>query len=160
MGVAAAPAAMAAPAASPGSATFGGSGNTVTIVRLPVTNQQGRVTYRDVTIRFAVSPTGVLTIGPTTIVASPPLVIGNFIAGRYRNGGNIFNLAGPGVGGGGRTTWSVTGPPGCTLNAGWTPRAAWWVIRSNNGCRPSESRPTPTPMEPQARTAASVTSIG
>ena len=83
-------------------------------------NSAGVISYRDVTINLAVSAAGVLTVGTPKVTASPTVLAGNFVAGRYRNGSYIFTVTGPGIASSGRTTWSIVGPPGCSLNAGWT----------------------------------------
>lgn len=102
------------------SAIMGGSGNRVSISRVPVRNSLGVITYKDVVVLFSVSPTGVLTMGAPFITASPAILSSTFIAGRYKLNGDIFTVTGPGVAPGGRTIWSITGPSTCALNASWT----------------------------------------
>lgn len=101
------------------SATYGGAGNVLVVTRIPVRNSTGQITYKDVRLPFSVSAAGVLTAGTPVIAASPILLTGNFVPGRYRNGSDFFMLAGPGTGPNGRTTWGVNGID-CTFDAGWT----------------------------------------
>jgi hypothetical protein len=101
------------------SATYGGAGNVVVVSRIPVRNSTGQIAYKDVKVPFSVSAAGVLTAGTPVITASPVLLTGDFVAGRYRNGSEFYMLSGPGVGSNGRTTWSVSGLA-CTFDAGWT----------------------------------------
>ena len=79
------------------SAIMGGSGNRVSISRVPVRNSLGVITYKDVVVLFSVSPTGVLTMGAPFITASPAILSSTFIAGRYKLDGDIFTVTGPGV---------------------------------------------------------------
>jgi len=102
------------------SAIMGGSGNRVSISRVPVRNSLGVITYKDVVVLFSVSPTGVLTMSAPFITASPAILSSTFIAGRYKLDGDIFTVTGPGVAPGGRTIWSIAGPSTCALNASWT----------------------------------------
>src|SRR5215470_7709155 len=45
-----------------GSALITGANNRITVTRVPVIDSRGKVTYRDITIDFEVSSTGVLTL--------------------------------------------------------------------------------------------------
>ncbi len=104
-------------------ATPAGAGNTVIIYRAPVIASTGAVQYKDVLIQFDVSATGVLTVKPgfPVIASSPVLLTGSFLAGRYKIAGDFYRLSGPGVGPGGRTTWSLTKEgASCSVTAGWT----------------------------------------
>lgn len=104
-------------------ATPSGAGNTVTIYRAPVITSTGAVQYKDVQIQFDVSAAGVLTVKPgfPVITASPVLTTGSFLAGRYKIAGDFYQLSGPGVGPGGRTTWSLTKEgSSCSFTSGWT----------------------------------------
>lgn len=102
-------------------ATFSGVGNTMVLSRVPVIDGTGKVSYKDVTIPFTVSSTGALTAGAAKISASPGLLVGYFVAGKYVNGNNYYyNVSGPGVGPDGRTTWSIESPDCTSMNFGWT----------------------------------------
>lgn len=61
-----------------------------------------------------------LQAGIAKIVTSPNLLMGNFVAGKYKNGTDIFYVSGPGVGNDGRTTWSISSPDCTSFNVGWT----------------------------------------
>ena len=101
-------------------ATYGGAGNTMVVSRIPVADSKGKITYKNVTIAFSVSAAGTLTAGTPKITTAPIIVTGNFVAGKYKNGSNVFFLSGPGVGPDGRTTWSIESPDCSSFNAGWT----------------------------------------
>lgn len=101
-------------------ATYGGAGNIMVLSRVPVVDGTGKISYKDVTIPFAVSSTGVLTAGTAKVAASPGLAVGFFVAGKYKNDNRVFHVSGPGVGPDGRTTWSIEAEDCALFNAGWT----------------------------------------
>lgn len=101
-------------------ATYSGVANTMILSRVPVVDANGRLSYKDVTIPFAVSSTGVLTAGAAKVTASPSLAVGFFVAGKYKNGSAYFHVSGPGVGPDGRTTWSIESADCPDFNAAWT----------------------------------------
>ncbi len=98
------------PKAAFGSALITGANNRISVSRVPVINSTGVVTYKDITINFEVSSSGVLTMAPfnPTITASPSLITSGFKAGNYKDGrGNKYVLSGPSVvPGTTRTAWS------------------------------------------------------
>ena len=108
------------------------AGNTITISRAPVTGATGTTTYDDISLQFAVSAAGKVTVasGYPKVGASPNLLVGAFKAGTYVGasfpGGNMgFVLTGPGVGQG-VTVWNVATASG--YNYATTPgNATFWV---------------------------------
>lgn len=104
--------------------TPSGAGNALNIYRVPVITSAGGVVYKDVQIQFNVSAAGDLSLksGFPIITASPVLLTGNFIPGRYKIDGTYYQLSGPGVGPAGRTTWSLgrESNDSCLTSAGWT----------------------------------------
>ena len=94
-----------------GSALVTGTNNRITVTRVPVIDSAGVVTYKDVTLNFVVSTTGVLTLAPSTITPSPALITSGFRAGNYKDtSGNKYVVSGPSViPGTARTTWSLAG---------------------------------------------------
>ncbi len=114
--------------------TMTGSGNTITIGRVPVVNSSGATNYYDVTIEFTVSSTGTLALasGYPKITASPNLITAGFKAGKYvgpstvLSGNAIINVSGPGVASGGATEWSLAAASGA--NAYTYPCSATWYV--------------------------------
>jgi hypothetical protein len=87
-----------------------GIGDKIYMTRVPVKTSAGTIVYRDVTISFDVSASGGLTMtaGYPIVVASPPLITGNFRAGNYKDTfGHKYVVASPGALGGGRTKWTL-----------------------------------------------------
>jgi hypothetical protein len=122
-----------------------GSGNTIVATRVPSVNSEGQTSYWDITLLFDVASDGTLTLDPSSpqIVLSPTLLTSSFQAGNYVGPSNILSgqalitVAGPGVGPGGATEWTLAASPGassCTYPAS----ATWYVgpLASN----PIESR--------------------
>ncbi len=95
-------------------ASLSGIDKTITATRVPVTTA-GRTTYKDVTLQFDVDADGNLTlsVGYPTIVSSPEVQVSSFRAGTYAgpkniaNGKAIVTVGGPGVSGGGGSSWSL-----------------------------------------------------
>jgi hypothetical protein len=88
-------------------ASISAAGNIITAERLPVQIGTGAPTYLDVTITD------------------------KFVAGTYKDAnGNIYTIAGPGVGPGGATAWSishVSGTKNCVLTS-----ATWYTDTGSN----------------------------
>lgn len=116
--------------------TLTGSGDTVLATRVPAIASTGATIYWDVTLLFDIDENGNLTLDPAypQIVKSPNLITGNFVPGNYvgpstvLNGEALITVAGPGVGPGGTTEWTLTTSPGaasCTY-----PSTATWYVGS------------------------------
>ena len=110
-----------------GSALITGADNRISVTRVPVIDSTGKVTYKEVTIDFEVSSTGVLTLAPSspTITPSPSLITSGFKAGKYKDArGNKYVVTGPSViPNTTRTTWSLaftTGPDATQFSMSWT----------------------------------------
>lgn len=114
--------------------TMTGSGNTITVGRVPVVNSSGATNYYDVTITFTVSSTGTLALasGYPQIAASPNLIVAGFKAGKYvgpstvLSGDAIVNVSGPGVASGGATEWSLAAASGASSQT--YPCSATWYV--------------------------------
>lgn len=111
-----------------------GSGNTIIATRVPVVTSTGAMIYKDVTLLFAVSAVGNLTLtaGYPKVVASPGLLVSAFKAGKYvgpstnLEGAAKITVSGPSIGAGGTTIWSIaasTGAHACTY-----PSSATWYV--------------------------------
>jgi len=116
----------ATPKSSFGSALITGADNRISVTRVPVISSTGAVTYKNVTIDFEVSSTGVLTLAPFSpiIAASPSLITSGFKAGNYRDGrGNKYAVTGPSViPETTRTAWSLaltSGPDASQFSLSW-----------------------------------------
>jgi len=130
---AAATATEAAPAAYLQSAAITGAGNVLTLNRVPVQDNTGKITYKNVLMTFAVDNTGKLTLNTASvsIIASPTLNVGAYKPGTY-NGYNVgsdstnhyFIAGAPGVGADGRISGSIqritTNNYTSVFNASWT----------------------------------------
>jgi hypothetical protein len=92
------------------SSVITGSNNQISVQRVPVTDVNGKVTYKNVTIDFTVSATGTLLDNPALITAAPSLVTNGFVQGKYKDThGYVYALSGPSVvPGTSRTAWSLT----------------------------------------------------
>lgn len=122
-----------------------GSGNTVVATRVPSVNSTGQTLYWDVTLLFDVASDGSLTLDPDypQIVKSPSLFTSGFQAGNYvgpstvLGGDALITVAGPGVGPGGTTEWTLTASSGAA-SCTYPSSATWYVgpLASN----PIESR--------------------
>ena len=102
------------------SSVITGSKNRISVQRVPVVDVNGKVTYKNLTIDFTVSNTGVLLDKPALITAAPVLLTSNFVAGKYKDGkGYTYALSGPSVvPGTSRTAWSlimIAAPTGSNL---------------------------------------------
>jgi len=102
------------------SSVITGSNNRISVQRVPVVDANGKVTYKNLTIDFTVSNTGVLLDKPALITAAPVLYTPNFVAGKYKDGsGYTYALSGPSVvPGTSRTAWSlilIAAPAGLSL---------------------------------------------
>ena len=115
-------------------ASLTGSGNTITISRVPVTNSSGQVTYQDITLQFDNDGNGNLTLtaGYPNMAPSPNLLVSSFQAGKYAGPRNVANgkagitVNGPGVVSGGSTAWSTASnsdADACTY-----PVSATWYV--------------------------------
>lgn len=127
----------ATPTVYSGNATITGSGDVVTVARIPVQDSSGNIHYYDVTINFGVTAAGALSIASSTIQASANLIISNFQAGTYASppGNNTWTnrLSGPGVGPAGTTAWSFNASGGTSPNCSVPWSATWYTgpISSN-----------------------------
>ena len=100
--------------------TLTGSGSTVTATWVPIVNSAGKTTYENVTIQFAVSANGALSIAPgyPKIVPTPPSLTTSFKGGKYVGPSTVFEgtaivtVSGPGVAPGGATEWSLAAAKG------------------------------------------------
>ena len=92
------------------SSVITGSNNQISVQRVPVTDVNGKVTYKNVTIDFTVSATGTLLDNPALITAAPSLVTNGFVQGKYKDThGYVYALSGPSVvPSTSRTAWSLT----------------------------------------------------
>lgn len=116
-----------------------GSGNKITLTRVPVSTSSGTVVYQDIVLQFDTDGSGNLTLsaGFPTFNASPNLLVSSFVAGQYTgpgrvaNGNAIITVSGPGVVNDGSTLWShstSSGADPCTYPAS----ATWYVGPSEN----------------------------
>ncbi len=111
-------------------ATITGSGNTITVTRLPVVLSTG-TSYVNVVIEFDVAANGTITVaGNPTVVAAPAQLINNFLAGSYKGPSVDSNyditVFGPGTTTGGATEWSLATATGA--NCYTTPSSATWYV--------------------------------
>jgi hypothetical protein len=115
-------------------AALTGSGNTITLSRVPVITSSGQTVYQDITLQFDNDGNGnvTLTNGFPTFNLSPNLLVSSFQAGKYAgpvntaNGSALITVSGPGVVSGGSTAWSATtttGADSCTVPVSGT----WYV---------------------------------
>lgn len=115
-------------------AALTGSGNIITLTRVPVVTSSGQTVYQDITLQFDNDGNGNLTLtnGFPMFALSPGLQVSSFQAGKYigpaslANGNALITVNGPGVVNGGSTAWSSTSPAGadpCTVPAS----ASWYV---------------------------------
>jgi hypothetical protein len=120
-------------------ASITGSGNTITLTRVPVTTSSGTVTYQDIVLQFDNDGNGnlSLTAGFPTFNPSPNLLVSSFMPGLYvgpshvANGKAFINVSGPGVVNDGSTTWShasTSNSDPCTYPAS----ATWYVGPPDN----------------------------
>jgi hypothetical protein len=111
-----------------------GSGNTITMTRVPVITSSGQTVYQDITLQFDNDGSGnlSLTAGYPIFALSPNLLVSSFVAGPYTGPVNVANgkaaitISGPGVTPGGATEWSAITSSGadiCTYPAS----ATWYV---------------------------------
>jgi hypothetical protein len=111
-----------------------GSGNTITLSRVPVVTASGDTVYQDVTLQFDNDGNGNLTLtnGFPAFNPSPGLQVAAFRTGKYVGPGNVLNgkaiitVSGPGVISGGSTAWSISANPeadSCTF-----PNSATWYV--------------------------------
>jgi hypothetical protein len=115
-------------------ASISAAGNIITAERLPVQIGTGAPTYLDVTITLSGVESGAVITGVKASATSKPSVIpytDKFVAGTYKDAnGNIYTIAGPGVGPGGATAWSishVSGTKNCVLTS-----ATWYTDTGSN----------------------------
>lgn len=92
-------------------AAITGTAGTIRAIRVPVKNSVGAITYKDISIPFAVDSTGRVTAGTVSIVASPTLITGTFKPGKYKlpSYSETYVVGSPGAGTGGRITTTVSG---------------------------------------------------
>ena len=115
-------------------ATLTGSNNTITATQIPVVTTSGTVVYLSATVQFNVDANGNLTIsaGSPQITSAPMVINGSFKAGTYvgpstvLSGKAIISVAGPGVGNGGYTTWTLTAGNGADPST--YPSSATWYV--------------------------------
>ena len=97
-----------------------GSGNILTVTRVPVVTTAGSTVFQDVTIQFDFDPLGNLTLsnGFPMVNSSPNFPVSSFQPGKYSGPSNFFGgngsiiLNGPGLIPGGVTAWSIAAAPG------------------------------------------------
>jgi hypothetical protein len=115
-------------------ASMTGSGNVITLTRVPVTTSSGQVVYQDISIQFDNDGNGNLnvTAGFPTFNPSPNLLVSSFQTGTYVAAPNVahgkaaITINGPGVSTGGSTTWSsiaTSSADPCTY-----PGSATWYV--------------------------------
>ena len=115
-------------------AALTGSGNTITLTRVPVITSSGQTMYQDVTLQFDNDGNGNLTLtnGFPMFALSPSLQVSSFQPGKYAgpattlSGNALITVSGPGVVSGGSTAWSATtisGSDPCTV-----PVSATWYV--------------------------------
>jgi len=90
-----------------------GSGDQITITRLPIVRNNGKVIYKDVIIKFGLNKKRnliVLKKFPKT-TNSTPIMNADLVAGRYQlnNSSWEYDLIGPTVGPNGRSLWTLVG---------------------------------------------------
>jgi len=111
--------------------TISGTGNIMRAYRVPTTDTAGVVKYYDITLTFQQDTTGkpILPAANAVVALSPVLLVGQFKAGKYRDGyGNYYMVGGPSAATNGRTSWSVSLIKRCsktncyadTLSGSWT----------------------------------------
>jgi hypothetical protein len=110
--------------------------NVVTMNRVPVIDATGTPNYFDVTIKLTAT---LLGGGPTvsgvkataTSRPSPHLVTNGFVPGTHNDeNGNLYTVAGPSIGPGGATAWTltlVTDKAGCAMIGGF-----WYTDQGPN----------------------------
>lgn len=108
--------------------TTSGVGNILRAFRVPTTSAVG-TKYYDITFAFTQDAAGKPVLAPSypKVVLSPTLLVGQFKAGKYKDGnGNVYTVGGPGAVSGGRTSWSILLTKKCTsctsaaLSGSWT----------------------------------------
>jgi hypothetical protein len=115
-------------------AALTGSGNTITLTRVPVITSSGQTVYQDISLQFDNDGNGNLTLtsGFPMFALSPSLQVSSFQPGKYAgpvtmlNGNALITVSGPGVVSGGSTAWSATtisGADPCTV-----PVSATWYV--------------------------------
>jgi hypothetical protein len=114
------------------SATIKGAANALTLRRVPVQDADGKITYKDISMRFDVDAFGNVTLNTDSvkITPSPTLKVGEFKQRTYNGysaclgcGSTTFNVGSPGVGNGGRISGSiqrVTTREDDVFSASWT----------------------------------------
>jgi hypothetical protein len=118
------------------SATIKGAANALTLRRVPAQDADGKITYKDISMRFDVDAFGNVTLNTDSvkITPSPTLKVGEFKQGTY-NGYHAcdilspprcdatFKVGSPGVGSGGRISGSIqriSGRDDDEFSASWT----------------------------------------
>lgn len=108
--------------------TMSGVGNVLRVSRVPA-SYAGAIKYYDITFAFTQDTTGKpVLLAPYPVVSlTPALLVGQFKAGKYKDGeGNVFTVGGPGAATSGRTTWSIlltkksSSCSVCALSGSWT----------------------------------------
>lgn len=85
------------------------AGSVMRAYRVPVTTTTG-TKYYDITFDLTQDTTGKPVMKATfpAVALSPTLLVGQFKAGKYKDGcGNVYTVSGPGAAAGGRTTWGI-----------------------------------------------------
>ena len=90
-----------------------GVGQTITVTRLPVLGANGGLIYKNVTIALTIGTAGQITYAAAepVVTASPSPVVSSIQAGIYGDSANTavgFAIAGPGIGSGGNSVYTVT----------------------------------------------------
>jgi len=94
------------------SATITSAGNRIAVSRVPVQDEAGNITYKNVLLDFTVDAAGVLGLADTSpvITPAPTLITSAFKAGNYKDqSGNRYVLSGPSaIPNSTRTAWSLS----------------------------------------------------
>lgn len=103
------------------SAQINGTAGTIRVTRLPVQDAVGNITYKNITLPFSVSATGVVTLNTAgvRIIASPTILANTFKPGKYKEATDsytTYTVGTPGPGPGGRVTTTISGR---YFNATW-----------------------------------------
>ncbi|NOU23154.1 MAG: hypothetical protein HOO93_15480, partial [Methyloglobulus sp.] len=107
--------------------TTSGVGNILRAFRVPTTSAAG-TKYYDITFAFTQDAAGKPVLAPSypKVVLSPTLLVGQFKAGKYKDGdGNVYTVGGPGAAAGGRTSWSILLTKRCASCGGTGLSGSW-----------------------------------
>lgn len=122
--------ALAAPAMFLDQASISGVGNKLKATRVPVRDAANKVRYYDIEMNFQINSLGAPVLAPSNpiISLSPNLIVGKFIAGKYKDGaGNVYTVTGPGAAPGGRATWNIQLSKQCSSGCGFDELSGSWT---------------------------------